>query len=143
MEHSILIVDNDIEQCRILFTIFERLNYDVAMACDPPKARSLLRHRLYDLALLDLHLGDAACDGIALFGQLSAVHPPLRGVLVTGDATPPVHREARLSGIASVVSKPVDFRCLIRIVERTLAAGSDMKHTTARFRGALTKQPSH
>lgn len=137
MEHSILIIDNDIEHCDTLFTIFDQLNYDVAMACDPPTARYLLLQRPYDLALLDLHLDDDdhldddVCDGIALFRQLSAIYVPFCGVLATSEVTSKVCREASLSGITSVLGKPVDYPWLIRIVARTLAGAPDMKRTTA------------
>ena len=78
---------------------------------------SLAREHRPDLVLLDLHLPDAA--GTEILEALRA-DPRTAGipvVVVTADATPVQVERLRARGVAAYLTKPIDVRELLRVVE--------------------------
>ncbi len=77
----------------------------------------LARDHHPDLILLDLHLPDLS--GTELLDRLQA-DPRTAGipvVVVTADATPAQVQRVRASGVAAYLTKPIDIRELLRVVE--------------------------
>ena len=80
------------------------------------------RHRP-DLVLLDLHLPDMS--GIELLELLQAdpATAAIPVVVVTADATPTQVQRVRGDGVAAYLTKPIEIRELLRVVETTAGAG--------------------
>jgi two-component system, chemotaxis family, chemotaxis protein CheY len=73
-----------------------------------------------DLVCLDVLL--PGLDGIAILRALRAVHPEMRVVLVTGQATSSVVSEALALGASGFVVKPFNAARLLSTVRGALAA---------------------
>ena len=73
-----------------------------------------------DLVCLDVLL--PGLDGIAILRALRAVHPEMRFVLVTGQATSSVVSEALALGASGFVVKPFNAARLLSTVRSALAA---------------------
>ena len=73
-----------------------------------------------DLVCLDVLL--PGLDGIAILRALRAVHPEMRVVLVTGQATSSIVQEALALGAAGFVVKPFNAARLLGTVRSALAA---------------------
>jgi two-component system chemotaxis response regulator CheY len=73
-----------------------------------------------DLICLDVLL--PGLDGIAILRALRAVHPEMRVVIVTGQATSSIVSEALALGAAGFVVKPFNAARLLATVRHALAA---------------------
>ena len=82
----------------------------------------LAREHLPDLVLLDLHLPDMS--GTALLDELRADPrtAPIPVVVVTADATPVQIQRLRDRGVAAYLTKPIDVRDLLGVVDTVAEA---------------------
>lgn len=85
-------------------------------ARDPESARRLARANDFDLAIVDLRLGNAS--GIEVVRELRADLPELLIVLCSGYVSVDVTVAAIRAGADAVVYKPTTFKELLRRVQR-------------------------
>jgi CheY-like chemotaxis protein len=114
----ILIVDDDPDTCSNLSDILADLGYQVEIAHNGPAALALARVRHYDVALLDLKM--PGMDGLTLYRELRRVRADTVAIIVTAYAGSGVQEEALAAGAWRVLSKPVDFPKLLRLVDRAV-----------------------
>ncbi|MHC4880878.1 MAG: response regulator [Planctomycetota bacterium] len=112
---SVLIVDDDADFCESAFDCFDDKGFDVNATLDAITALHLARTGEYDVAVIDRYM--PGVDGISLFLQMQARHPPIQGILVTGADTDGTDRLARDAGFAHILYKPLDFKELLQTVE--------------------------
>jgi DNA-binding response OmpR family regulator len=91
--------------------------WDVEVAADVREARALAASAPFDVAVLDVHLGDG--DGLTLCRELSARLPV---VLVSGLADTATLDAGRGAGARGFLSKPFRPAELVEAVEAALAA---------------------
>ena len=101
---NILVIDDDASLRRTLRTSLEVLGHQAVEARDGPQALTLLGHRPFETALLDLRL--AREDGLDLLPQLLALAPGLYVVVVTAYATIETAVEAMRRGAFDYLPKP-------------------------------------
>jgi DNA-binding response OmpR family regulator len=120
-EHAprILVVDDDRDICRNLGDILTDLGYEVDCAQDGPAALGLVRRRPYAVALLDLKM--PGMDGLTLYREIKKRRAGTVALLVTAYASKATTLEALAAGAWKVVSKPVDFAKLLRLVDEALS----------------------
>ena len=116
--HRILVVDDDPDICRNLSDILTDLGYQVDYAHDGLTALELIRHRPYAVALLDLKM--PGMDGLTLYRQIKKQRSSTVSLLVTAFASTATVKEALAAGTWKVVSKPVDFRELLGLIDEAL-----------------------
>ncbi len=114
----ILIVDDDQDICCNLSDILTDLGYQVDYTHDGLAALELVRHRPYDVALLDLKM--PGMDGLTLYREIKKQRAGTVSLVVTAYASPATALEALTAGAWKVVSKPVDFRVLLGLVNEAL-----------------------
>jgi CheY-like chemotaxis protein len=114
----ILVVDDDRDTCRNLSDILTDLGYQVDYAHDGPAALALVGQRPYDVALLDQRM--PGMDGVTLYRAIKKQRPGTVSLLVTAYANTATAQEALAAGAWKVVSKPVDFRKLLGLVNEAL-----------------------
>lgn len=122
MNRSILVVDDEPDNCQNLADILTDLGFQVDTALDGPTALELLRRRRYDVALLDLMM--PGMDGAALYEELKKIRPGTVALLVTAYPNNPRAEAALAAGAWRVVPKPVEFPQLLALVEQ--AAGQPL-----------------
>ena len=101
---NILVIDDDTSLRRTLRTALEVLGHQAVEAPDSAQALATLSRRPFDLALLDLHLGEEA--GLDLLPQLLRMAPGLQVVVVTAYATIETAVEAMRRGAFDYLPKP-------------------------------------
>ena len=109
----ILVVDDDADFCDNMWQILRDRNYRVAIANTEPNALLVAGAEEWDLALVDLRLGDG--DGRRVVKQLCQQHPAAEVIIVTafcGDVDD--------LGSYPMLSKPIDVSQLMRLVENRL-----------------------
>jgi CheY-like chemotaxis protein len=117
-EPSILVVDDDPDNCRNLADILEDLGYRVDTAQSGPDAIELARRTSYDIALLDLRM--PGMDGLELYRELKRIRPGAVALLVTAYSGGGKAEEALTAGMWKVVTKPVDLAKLLPLVDEAL-----------------------
>ncbi len=115
---SILLVDDDRDTCASMSDVISDLGYRVDMAFDGPGALALAQRQGYGLALLDYKL--PGMDGVELYCHIKRLRADTVGVLVTAFAADGTLKAAIGAGIRRVLPKPVDFGCLLPLIEEVV-----------------------
>jgi NtrC-family two-component system response regulator AlgB len=101
---NIFQIDDDPNLRRSLRLALETMKHRVSEARDGVQAQELLGHRMFDVAFLDLRLGQA--QGLDVLPELLHLAPGLAVVVVTAYATIETAVEAMRRGAADYLPKP-------------------------------------
>ncbi|MGV3619357.1 MAG: response regulator, partial [Archangium sp.] len=102
----ILLIDDDENYTFALSSLLKRGGHEVGVAHDAVAALNEVKTGIYDVAFLDLRLGDA--DGLTLIVQLASVNPMLPIICLTGVEDTTAVVQAMRKGAADYLTKPVD-----------------------------------
>jgi CheY-like chemotaxis protein len=119
---TVLVVEDDAEERAVLAEVLDELGYDVELAPDAAVALALLD----DGAPIELVLSDQrmpGLTGVELVRELSARHPRVRAVLITGHGDEPLYSDALNAHAVSVLSKPVHVIDLARVLDEASVGG--------------------
>lgn len=112
----ILLVESDISLCSVISRTLAGLGYGIDIAYDGSEARSLTRSSQYRIGLIGERLSDG--DGAALFEELHGAQRSMRGVLLSPAANLYTVSKAVGSGMTRIISKPIDYKELLTLIER-------------------------
>jgi CheY-like chemotaxis protein len=115
---SILIVDDEVDTCANLQDIFTDLGYDVDVAHDGLAALALVEKKHYDVALLDLKM--PGMDGLELYRRIRKLSSGTVAIVVTAYASSETAKAVLDAGAWRILSKPVDFGHLLKLVDDAL-----------------------
>lgn len=115
----ILIVDDDVEICRLLMKMLASDDLELSTCHTGEDASELLRENRYDLVLLDLGLPD--CDGLQLLARFHG-EGARHFLVITADDTPDTLLRAIKEQAYGYVRKPFDRRELVDLVRESLDA---------------------
>ena len=112
--HRILLVDDDQHLLESLGSWLKTQGFEVQLAADKATAESALASKTFDLAFVDLRLGDE--DGMDILSHCRTHHPNVVVILMTGYATVDTGVEAIRAGAFDLMTKPlIDDEILIAI----------------------------
>jgi DNA-binding NtrC family response regulator len=112
---KILLVD---DEARFVETLSKRLadrGFDVEGAFSGPEALELLRVRSFDVVLLDVWM--PGMDGLEVLKEIRRLHPSVRVVLVSGNASITAAVEGIRLEATDYLLKPVDIDDVLAKVE--------------------------
>jgi CheY-like chemotaxis protein len=116
-QRSILVVDDELGIRDLFRFALEPLGFEVTTAQDGVEAIEWLRHRAFDLVLLDIHMPNMG--GPETFARARELRPTQKVLVVTSSIAALHPFEAGLSSIECVF-KPLELDELTRAVERAL-----------------------
>jgi len=116
---QILLVDDDRHLLESMGAWLVELGYKVSLAANLAEARKCLSDRVYDLALIDLRLGDE--DGMDLLAECKKHHPHVVVLLMTGYATLDTGIEAIRAGAFDLMTKPLIDDEILMAFDRALS----------------------
>jgi CheY-like chemotaxis protein len=118
-DYSILIADDD-DRCReALREIMEPQGYITLLASSGEEAVDIVREGLVHLVLLDMHMPTlTGLETLELVRQFNAILP---AILITGDASESLLRQAVQARVYSVIPKPVNKNMVLYTVLRALS----------------------
>jgi DNA-binding NtrC family response regulator len=119
MKLPILLVDDSRNSCDTMAKLLSAWGYQPDVAYDGPTALQLIEQKRYGVAIIDYLL--PGMNGVELFRRMRQLQPGIAGVFLTGFTTIDVVYPAIEAGILHVMSKPVDFKELIPIIEEHVA----------------------
>jgi CheY-like chemotaxis protein len=117
-EYSILITDDDSNCREALREIMEPEGFHTLLASCGEEALDILRERCVHLLLLDMHM--PRLTGLETVQMVRQINAQLPCILVTGDATEQLMRQAYQARVYSVIPKPVSKNVVLYTVVRAL-----------------------
>jgi DNA-binding NtrC family response regulator len=115
---SILIVEDDPSQAKILEKYLSYHGYRVTHVSRAEKAEQVLQRESYDVVLLDWHLPGK--DGITFLSEVKSLFPFTQFIVVTAFGTIDRAVEAMKAGAYQYCTKPVNLEELRVIIEKAL-----------------------
>ncbi len=117
--YSILIADDDSNSRETLRDIIQPEGFQTVTASSGEEAIDIVRGRPIDLVLLDMHM--PTLSGLETLRLVRQFHALLPAILVTGDPSDSVVRQAIQAQFYSVIPKPVSKHLLLYTVLKALA----------------------
>ena len=140
--YSILITDDD-QDCReTLREIVELQGFHAILAGSGEEAIDIVRDVAIHLALLDMHM--PTMTGLEVIRVARQFRSPLPAILVTGDASETVVRQAQQQQVYSVIPKPVSKNIVLYTILRALTRFyGDAVHGSEGDNDGSHNQPEH
>lgn len=113
---QILIVDDDKSICRWLNAVLAAEGYQCRIANSCEEAEPLLREGAFQLALLDIYVGDK--NGLEFLEKLKGLQPDCNCVMMTAHASVETVARSVAKGALEYLSKPVLIDDLLAVVRR-------------------------
>ena len=120
-QKRLLIIEDEISVAKQLKWGLSK-DYEIAIASDPKRARTLLASGAYPVATLDLGLPphpDTPTEGFKLLEELPSLSPHTKLIVITGNAEEENAVKAVSLGAADFCAKPIDLKLLKIILSRT------------------------
>jgi len=117
-DYSILIADDDSGCRQALREIMEPEGFETLLAGSGEEVLDIVQHRPVHLVMLDMHM--PTLTGLETLQMVRQIHAMLPAILVTGDASESVVRQAYQAHVFSVIPKPVSKGVVLYTVVRAL-----------------------
>ena len=111
---SILIVDDDEGIRETMMDILSEKGFIVVTASNGFEALNLVESYTFNTILLDLRM--PGLDGIETSRQIKIIQPGTIIFMITAYISPKVYADAKAAGIQEILSKPINFKQLEKIL---------------------------
>lgn len=112
---SVLIVDDEPDNCASLCDILQDFGYDVETATNGETALELIRNRSFDVALLDLRM--PGMNGLELYREIRRLRPETVAIVLTAYASTDMARQIQTAGAWRILSKPLNVSGLFPLID--------------------------
>jgi len=112
---SILIVDDNVSQCKTMSFVLKRKGYDVAIANDGLEAIERVKEKPFDIVLMDIKM--PLMNGVETYRRIKEIRPEAVVIMMTAYAVEELVRQALEEGAYGIVYKPVDLEKVIAMIE--------------------------
>lgn len=119
---TVLVVDAEPSLRALVTDMLRERGFSCGEATDGFEALEILRTETFGLLILDLAMPGVRAPALLRALRLARPSPPIVA-MVPSDAPRGAEEDARMSGAASVLRKPIDEAALIEAVERLLRGG--------------------
>jgi two-component system response regulator HydG len=117
-DRTILVVDDEADNCSNLADILEDLGFLVDTASNGDTALEMVRSRPYDVVLLDLKM--PGMDGLEVYRQIKKLRARTIAIVISAHPNTAKARQALASGAWKVLAKPVQVPVLIKLIEQAV-----------------------
>jgi len=107
---KILIVDDEVEICKVLQSFLRDRGYEAEYATSGEEALALAEKERPDLVLLDIRM--PGMDGVQLLRRFKEMDPEVKVIMITGVTDEDVGRALLKHGASDYITKPIDFQYL-------------------------------
>ncbi len=119
---SVLVVDDEVNLCRILGAKLAKSGYSVVAVHDGLQAVEKVRQSDFDVVLLDLIL--PKMDGLTALAQIRSMRTALPVIVMTACENAEALEQAKSHGVSAYVNKPFDLDSLVELVQHTSRANA-------------------
>ena len=113
----ILIVDDNVSQCKTMSLILRYKGYAITTANDGPEAIDRVCEVPFDMIFMDVKM--PLMNGVEAYRQIKEIRPDAVVVMMTAYAVEDLVQQALEEGAHGIVYKPLDIERVIAIVEET------------------------
>lgn len=113
---SILIVDDNIGQCKTMAFILERSGYAVATVDNGPEAISIVEKSPFDIIFMDIKM--PIMNGVEAYKKIKNIRPGTKVIMMTAYAVEDLVEEALQEGAYAIIYKPVDIEKVLELVKK-------------------------
>lgn len=114
---SVLVVDDEINLCRILGAKLAKSGFSVVAVHDGQTAIDKVRETTFDVVLLDLILPKV--DGLSALAEIRSLDSDLPVIVMTACGSSETLERARSHGVTAYINKPFDLDSLVELVQAT------------------------
>ncbi|MCE5321950.1 response regulator [bacterium] len=125
---SVLVVDDEINLCRILGAKLAKSGYSVVAVHDGLQAVEKVRESNFDVVLLDLIL--PKMDGLTALAEIRSMRSALPVIVMTACENAEALAQAKTYGVQGYVNKPFDLDNLVSLVSDTSTTGIKARQCT-------------
>jgi two-component system response regulator RegA len=115
---SVLVVDDDKAILRTFSRILQKAGFSTETADNGKEALEKVQTRTYDIALIDMILGDS--NGLDLLPKIEECSPKTVKIMITGADSAEKRSEACKNGADAYLTKPVNPDTLLRVFKEKL-----------------------
>lgn len=134
---KILVVDDDNNVLKVIKLRLEARRYDVTTAINVEEALRRAKSSTFDLALVDLKLGEE--NGIELMRGLHQINPEMPVIILTAYGTISSAVQAMKKGASSYLTKPFDYQELLLQIKNCLDK-SKLSKEVKRLKGIVKER---
>jgi two-component system response regulator GlrR len=117
-KEQLLIVDDDRGLLTLLTMRLEAMGFAVTACHEADAALEEVRRQRFDLVITDLRLAEG--DGLAIMGEVQALHPDLPVLILTAHGSIPGAVEAMQKGAVGYLTKPFEDKDLALWIAKAL-----------------------
>lgn len=114
-EASILIVDDNIGQCKTMSFILERNGYAVNTADSGPEAISIVEKKPFDVIFMDIKM--PVMNGVEAYKKIKKIRPAAKVIMMTAYAVEDLVEEALQEGAYAIIYKPLDIEKVLELIK--------------------------
>ena len=122
MEH-ILIIDDDVDMCKLLSRFLTRHGYEVAYAHNGKKGLEAMELQLPDAVLCDFRLGDT--DGKTLLLKIREHTPAMPVIIITGYSDVKMAVDVMKNGAFDYVTKPLFPEEILLTIKKAISTKNE------------------
>ncbi len=124
---KILIIDDDMDMCKLLSHFLQRKGFETDTAYTGNKGLAKFKEESFDVVLCDFRLGDM--DGVKVLTGLREINPSALVIIITGYSDIKMAVEVMRQGAFDYITKPLIPEEVINVINKGLAAAgtSDKK----------------
>ncbi len=120
---SVLVVDDEVNLCRIIGAKLSRSGYEVVTVHDGLQAVEKVKDSDFDVVLLDLIL--PKMDGLTALAQIRRMRDALPVIVMSACENADVVEQAKNYGVTAYLNKPFDLDILVSLVSNTFCKSKD------------------
>lgn len=117
-EKKILIVDDDIDLCNLIFEIIKNEGYSVYKSYNGNSALAILKQDKFDLMIIDNKLG--SMSGLNIIESSKDYAPDLKTLMISAYGNKTTKDRAAELGVCDFIDKPFDIIYLVNIIKNLL-----------------------
>jgi len=117
-ETSILIVDDNIGQCKTMSFILKRNGYAVTTADNGSEALAIVEKSPFDLIFMDIKM--PLMNGVEAYKQIKNIRPEARVIMMTAYAVEDLVEEAINNNAYTCLYKPLDMSEVLDLTSEIL-----------------------
>ena len=117
---KILIIDDEKDIRFLLSSILVDEDYFTIEASNIQEAEKKIDTEIFDLALVDISLGDKKKDGISLLKKIKKINSDIPVIMISGHATIQIAVDSIKEGAFEFLEKPFNTSRLLNFVKRAL-----------------------
>lgn len=121
-KNKILIIDDEVEFCKVVSRLLEREGFATSLALDGETGLKMIGSEIPDVVLLDFQM--PGMNGIEVLKRIRYMDSDLAVVMITGHADVPGAVVAMKAGVFDYLAKPFHHGELVLIVHRAITERS-------------------